>query len=186
MEKLGLGPQELLKENPRLIYARLTGYGQSGSYATAAGHDINYLAMSGNNTHNWHCCWIECCRLMKWLSGFIERRIMRSSLHCFPSVCLYLRILWHWKLSLGPWNSVIECTQLYGVWVGALNENKPNAILLAKATHPQLFQLVPAPLSPLLIVMQPSLIIKKRFSRDLWCFLLTFYVLYCSPLRGCH
>lgn len=47
MEKLGLGPQELLKENPRLIYARLTGYGQSGSYATAAGHDINYIAMSG-------------------------------------------------------------------------------------------------------------------------------------------
>ncbi|XP_030597917.1 alpha-methylacyl-CoA racemase [Archocentrus centrarchus] len=47
MEKLGLGPRELLKENPRLIYARLTGYGQSGSYATAAGHDINYLALSG-------------------------------------------------------------------------------------------------------------------------------------------
>lgn len=50
MEKLGLGPTELLRENPRLIYARLTGYGQSGSYATAAGHDINYLAMSGNNS----------------------------------------------------------------------------------------------------------------------------------------
>ncbi|XP_026855188.2 alpha-methylacyl-CoA racemase isoform X1 [Electrophorus electricus] len=47
MEKLGLGPEELLRENPRLIYARLTGYGQSGSYARAAGHDINYLAMSG-------------------------------------------------------------------------------------------------------------------------------------------
>ncbi|XP_023120447.1 alpha-methylacyl-CoA racemase [Amphiprion ocellaris] len=47
MEKLGLGPAELLMENPRLIYARLTGYGQTGSYATAAGHDINYLAMSG-------------------------------------------------------------------------------------------------------------------------------------------
>ncbi|XP_034566291.1 alpha-methylacyl-CoA racemase [Notolabrus celidotus] len=47
MEKLGLGPHELLKENPRLIYARLTGYGQSGCYASAAGHDINYLAMSG-------------------------------------------------------------------------------------------------------------------------------------------
>ncbi|XP_072228040.1 alpha-methylacyl-CoA racemase [Leuresthes tenuis] len=47
MEKLGLGPRELLTENPRLIYARLTGYGQSGSYATAAGHDINFLAMSG-------------------------------------------------------------------------------------------------------------------------------------------
>ncbi|XP_077593422.1 alpha-methylacyl-CoA racemase [Stigmatopora nigra] len=47
MEKLGLGPQELLKENPGLVYARLTGYGQSGMYSTAAGHDINYLAMSG-------------------------------------------------------------------------------------------------------------------------------------------
>lgn len=47
MEKLGLGPQELLRENPRLIYARLTGYGQHGSLSLAAGHDINYLAMSG-------------------------------------------------------------------------------------------------------------------------------------------
>ncbi|XP_051537659.1 alpha-methylacyl-CoA racemase [Myxocyprinus asiaticus] len=47
MEKMGLGPDDLLKENPRLIYTRLTGYGQSGSYAKAAGHDINYLAMSG-------------------------------------------------------------------------------------------------------------------------------------------
>ena len=52
MEKLGLAPYELLQDNPRLIYARLTGYGQTGSYATAAGHDINYLAMSGNNTHS--------------------------------------------------------------------------------------------------------------------------------------
>ncbi|XP_036385632.1 alpha-methylacyl-CoA racemase [Megalops cyprinoides] len=47
MEKLGLGPEELLKENPRLIYARLTGFGQTGSYAQSAGHDINYLAISG-------------------------------------------------------------------------------------------------------------------------------------------
>lgn len=70
MEKLGLGPLELLKENPRLIYARLTGYGQSGSYASAAGHDINYLAMSGNNTQNCHSFSMEYlyalhCRLMK-------------------------------------------------------------------------------------------------------------------------
>ncbi|KAJ8338778.1 hypothetical protein SKAU_G00355640 [Synaphobranchus kaupii] len=47
MEKLGLGPDELLQENPRLVYARLTGFGQSGSYAKSAGHDINYLAISG-------------------------------------------------------------------------------------------------------------------------------------------
>lgn len=78
MEKLGLGPQELLKENPRLIYARLTGYGQSGSYASAAGHDINYLAMSGNNTHVRYCFWIKylyifLCSLMKWCQVFIKR-----------------------------------------------------------------------------------------------------------------
>ena len=77
MEKLGLGPENLLKSNPRLIYARLTGYGQFGTFlyrhtyiyvpsilfihgcmvciyciytgplAHKAGHDINYLAISG-------------------------------------------------------------------------------------------------------------------------------------------
>lgn len=47
MEKLGLGPKILMKENPRLIYARLTGYGQNGPYSKKAGHDINYLAISG-------------------------------------------------------------------------------------------------------------------------------------------
>ena len=47
MEKLGLGPKILMSENPRLIYARLTGYGQAGPYAKMAGHDINYLATSG-------------------------------------------------------------------------------------------------------------------------------------------
>ncbi|XP_050769191.1 alpha-methylacyl-CoA racemase [Gymnogyps californianus] len=47
MEKLGLGPEVILQENPRLIYARLTGFGQAGKYARSAGHDINYLALSG-------------------------------------------------------------------------------------------------------------------------------------------
>ncbi|XP_027751469.1 alpha-methylacyl-CoA racemase [Empidonax traillii] len=47
MEKLGLGPEVLLKENTSLIYARLTGFGQTGKYAKSAGHDINYLALSG-------------------------------------------------------------------------------------------------------------------------------------------
>lgn len=47
MEKLNLGPDILLKENPRLIYARLTGFGQTGPLAKQAGHDINYVAMSG-------------------------------------------------------------------------------------------------------------------------------------------
>ncbi|XP_030093128.2 alpha-methylacyl-CoA racemase [Serinus canaria] len=47
MERLGLGPEVLLRENPRLIYARLTGFGQTGEYAKSAGHDINYLALSG-------------------------------------------------------------------------------------------------------------------------------------------
>ncbi|XP_013182862.2 alpha-methylacyl-CoA racemase [Amyelois transitella] len=47
LEKIGLGPNELLMANPRLIYARLTGYGQNGYLKDKAGHDINYVAMSG-------------------------------------------------------------------------------------------------------------------------------------------
>lgn len=47
MEKLGLGPDVLLQLNSRLIYARLTGFGQDGQLALRAGHDINYLATSG-------------------------------------------------------------------------------------------------------------------------------------------
>ena len=47
MEKLGLGPEILTKENKRLVYARLSGYGQEGPLAKKAGHDINYLSISG-------------------------------------------------------------------------------------------------------------------------------------------
>jgi len=47
MEKLSLGPNQLMQTNQKLIYARLTGYGQSGPLAQKAGHDINYLAISG-------------------------------------------------------------------------------------------------------------------------------------------
>ena len=46
-ERLGIGPDVLLERNPRLVYARLTGYGQSGPRAHDAGHDINYVAQSG-------------------------------------------------------------------------------------------------------------------------------------------
>ena len=47
MERLGLGPDELLAVNPRLVYARMTGWGQEGPLAQAAGHDINYIAITG-------------------------------------------------------------------------------------------------------------------------------------------
>ena len=47
MERLGLGPEELLKDNPKLIYGRATGWGQDGPLAGEAGHDINYLALTG-------------------------------------------------------------------------------------------------------------------------------------------
>lgn len=47
LEKLGLGPDVLLALNPRLIYGRMTGFRRDGRYATMAGHDINYLAVSG-------------------------------------------------------------------------------------------------------------------------------------------
>ncbi|MCX4095582.1 CaiB/BaiF CoA transferase family protein [Nocardia sp. alder85J] len=46
-ERLGLGPAEVTAGNPRLVYARLTGYGQTGPRAHEAGHDINYVAQSG-------------------------------------------------------------------------------------------------------------------------------------------
>jgi alpha-methylacyl-CoA racemase len=47
MERLGLGPDELLAANPALVYARVTGYGQEGPLAGVAGHDINYIAIAG-------------------------------------------------------------------------------------------------------------------------------------------
>jgi alpha-methylacyl-CoA racemase len=47
MERLGLGPDVLLGDNPKLVYGRMTGWGQDGPYAAAAGHDINYIALSG-------------------------------------------------------------------------------------------------------------------------------------------
>jgi alpha-methylacyl-CoA racemase len=47
MERLGLGPDIVLARNPRLVYARMTGWGQSGPLASAAAHDINYIAITG-------------------------------------------------------------------------------------------------------------------------------------------
>lgn len=47
MEKLGLGPDDCLGRNPKLVYGRMTGWGQEGPLSQAAGHDINYIALSG-------------------------------------------------------------------------------------------------------------------------------------------
>ena len=47
MERLGLGPDVALARNPRLVYGRMTGWGQFGPYANAAGHDMNYIAITG-------------------------------------------------------------------------------------------------------------------------------------------
>ena len=46
-ERLGLGPDVCLKRNPKLVYGRMTGWGQEGPLAKAAGHDINYIALTG-------------------------------------------------------------------------------------------------------------------------------------------
>ena len=46
-ERLGIGPEVCQKRNPKLIYGRMTGWGQEGTYAHTAGHDINYIALSG-------------------------------------------------------------------------------------------------------------------------------------------
>jgi len=47
MEKLGLGPDKALERNPKLVYGRMTGWGQTGPLAARAGHDINYIALAG-------------------------------------------------------------------------------------------------------------------------------------------
>ncbi|MGE9765260.1 CaiB/BaiF CoA transferase family protein [Pseudomonas sp. PDM20] len=47
MERLGLGPEQCLQRNPKLVFGRMTGWGQSGPLAQAAGHDINYIALAG-------------------------------------------------------------------------------------------------------------------------------------------
>jgi alpha-methylacyl-CoA racemase len=47
MERLGLGPEAVLKKNPKLVYGRMTGWGQDGPLAPCAGHDINYIALAG-------------------------------------------------------------------------------------------------------------------------------------------
>ena len=47
MERLGLGPEECMRSNPKLVYGRMTGWGQDGPLAQTAGHDANYIALSG-------------------------------------------------------------------------------------------------------------------------------------------
>jgi alpha-methylacyl-CoA racemase len=51
MERLGLGPDVCRARNPRLVYGRMTGWGQEGPYAQMAGHDINYIALAGCLAH---------------------------------------------------------------------------------------------------------------------------------------
>ncbi|MBG7604280.1 MAG: CoA transferase [Actinobacteria bacterium] len=51
MERLGIGPEECMERNPKLVYGRMTGWGQEGPYSLAAGHDINYISLSGALAH---------------------------------------------------------------------------------------------------------------------------------------
>ncbi|MEM8745566.1 MAG: CaiB/BaiF CoA-transferase family protein [Actinomycetota bacterium] len=51
MERLGVGPDECLARNPKLVFGRMTGWGQSGPYSQAAGHDINYISLAGALAH---------------------------------------------------------------------------------------------------------------------------------------
>ena len=51
MERLGIGPDVCLARNPKLVFGRMTGWGQSGPYGPAAGHDINYIALAGALAH---------------------------------------------------------------------------------------------------------------------------------------
>src|SRR5258707_3590876 len=50
-ERLGIGPDSCRARNPKLVYGRMTGWGQDGPYAQAAGHDINYISLAGALAH---------------------------------------------------------------------------------------------------------------------------------------
>lgn len=51
MERLGLGPVDCMKRNPKLVYGRITGWGQEGPYAQRAGHDLDFIAVAGILAH---------------------------------------------------------------------------------------------------------------------------------------
>ncbi len=51
MERLGIGPEVCAERNPRLVFGRMTGWGQDGPYAQAAGHDVNYISLAGSLAH---------------------------------------------------------------------------------------------------------------------------------------
>ncbi|MFT6289910.1 MAG: alpha-methylacyl-CoA racemase [Ilumatobacter sp.] len=51
MERLGIGPDECMARNPKLVFGRMTGWGQTGPYSQAAGHDINYISLAGALAH---------------------------------------------------------------------------------------------------------------------------------------
>jgi alpha-methylacyl-CoA racemase len=51
MERLGVGPDECLARNPKLVFGRMTGWGQTGPYSQSAGHDINYISLAGALAH---------------------------------------------------------------------------------------------------------------------------------------
>src|SRR5262249_1985688 len=51
MERLGIGPDVCLARNPKLVFGRMTGWGQEGPYAAWSGHDINYISLSGTLAH---------------------------------------------------------------------------------------------------------------------------------------
>jgi alpha-methylacyl-CoA racemase len=51
MERLGIGPEQCAQRNPKLVFGRMTGWGQDGPYAPQAGHDINYIALAGALAH---------------------------------------------------------------------------------------------------------------------------------------
>lgn len=106
MERLGLGPNVLLKDNPRLIYARLSGFGQSGPIATYAGHDINYVALSGEEK-----MLIMSLTKCKTLKKLYDNRIYLWStriLSCGKSMHHYTCMLTHIKRACAHTNR-LEC-----------------------------------------------------------------------------
>jgi alpha-methylacyl-CoA racemase len=134
MEKLGIGPDNCLKRNPRLVYGRMTGWGQEGPLARAAGHDINYIALSGalHSIGRKDQCPVPPLNLVGDFGG-------GGMLLAFGMVCALLEIQ---KSGQGQVvdaamtdGSATLMTMIYGLKAAGLWTNKPGTNLLDTGAH---------------------------------------------------
>ena len=106
-ERLGIGPEECLARNPKLVYGRMTGWGQDGPLAGAAGHDINYIALAGLWSRSGAGARRRCRRSTWWATS-------AAAACCWPSgwsaACWRRRPRARGRWSMRPWSTDRPCS----------------------------------------------------------------------------